>query len=150
MISRDELLKIYRVGVVTIACLAVLICGGLTTGRQIQVVAAPADNPGQVVVPVSDAAQLVESAPDEDAEDGQMATNHGRRGVSTAYFLTGLMAKTNSEDSRLKPVEWTTTPLRTRAALDVRPTPAIASSAQVDPTLGRQFTLVGAKPSGTS
>ena len=150
MISRHDLIKIYRISVVATAIVAVLVCGGLTTGRQIQVVVAPTDAVETPPVELSAVDRLVEAAPDEDQVDGQMATNTSRRGVSTAYFLTGLMAKTASDESRLPLLEWTATPLRTRTLTAARQQALLVSSAEVDSALGRQFTLVGAKPSGTS
>lgn len=150
MISRHDLQKIYRVSVVSLALAAVLICGGFTTGRQITVGSIPAEAPAEPIVTPAAVDQLVEAAPDEDQNDGQMATSSGRRAVSTAYFLTGLMVKTGSDDSRLRQTQLTATPQRTRILARMPSRPLVVSSSVVASDLGRQFTLVGAKPSGTS
>ncbi|MBD3403234.1 hypothetical protein GF420_10095 [candidate division GN15 bacterium] len=86
-----------------------------------------------------------------DAGKGEMAPG-GAPNVEPAAWLisTTTLVKTSDNDSRLRPQLSTTIRRHLPAGTADISRPLLPSSSRVATSLGRQFTLVGAKPSGTS
>lgn len=145
-IPTDKILHAFRVGVVATSLLALLVCGGSAVGHQVRVAPATVDDS-----PVSPDLSLVEvPAGDSDDAGRQMDTGQSGRTGTAAYYMSGVLAKTGNDDSRFRRGEPVTTPHLIHSDNPCRLPLAIATPAHISSSLGRQFTLVGAKPSGTS
>lgn len=142
----DKILHLFRTGVVAITLLALLVCGGSAVGHQVSVASATVDE-----TPASNDLSLVELPSDDDNAAGrQMDTGQTGRTGTAAYYMSGVVAKTGNEDSRFRRGEPVTTRHLMQADRRLHYRPATSTSARISSALGRQFTLVGAKPSGTS
>jgi len=148
MLFRHELITTLRGSLVALTIIAVLVCGSFTTGRSIAV-GATAEAPSPTIATPADQPVMVEVAL-EDEPDGEMATGSSGQTATTDYYLTGVVVKTGSDDSRAKRADLQA-PLRAvRTCIPASADRPLATAAVVATDLGRQFTLVGAKPSGTS
>ena len=145
-INTEKLLQVFRAGVVACSLLALLVCGRSAIGHQVAVA-----QPSVEETPDSENGRLVEQAGEEvDEATRQMDTGKTGRTGTAAYYMSGVLAKTGNDDSRFRRGGAITTPHLVRSNNRLANLTAISTSARISSSLGRQFTLVGAKPSGTS
>lgn len=128
---------------VTVAALA--LCGATAAERQAALIAAQQIHQAGT----SPTADLLEPSPDE-APGGEMAPGKSLNVEPSGWLVPLGVHKTGNDDPRTASASTITSGVRTPEAARPR-LPAIATSShQISSSLGRQFTLVGAKPSGTS
>ena len=140
-------LALGRVAVVLLTLVALCVCGATAASRQ----AARAAEADKDRLEMQSAECLPEPPVTEgEAGDRQMATNGIPNAEPSAWLVAQVAAPGGKDDTRPRRSSFFTR-LFDQLDIDRSKTPATASStAQVSSSLSLQFTLVGAKPSGTS
>ena len=134
-----------RIAAVFVTVCALIACGATAAERQAAMIAAQ-QKANLAKVSASD---LLEPSPTEVAR-GEMDSGEAPNVEPAAWLVPTGLVKTGNDELRARPQQETTPVISFNSNLTPKfPNPA-TTPPRVSSSLGRQFTLVGAKPSGTS
>lgn len=133
-----------RVSVILLTVFALAVCGATAAERQAALIAAH-----EASQHAESAIDLLEPTVDEEGR-GEMAPGKSFNVEPSAWFVPTVTAKTGNDNPRVKREAPSPRQPLVLTSRDLQATVLAGSPTLVSSRLGRQFTLVGAKPSGTS
>lgn len=141
----QKILQAGRLMAVLLTICALVVCGATAAERQASMLAAKQEAQQAKLAE----ADLLEPGADEAAR-GEMAPGETPNVEPSAWLVTAVITKTGNDEQRLNLDPAAETTVGLCESSEPKQPPATSSPTLVSTDLGRQFTLVGAKPSGTS